>query len=236
MFQRQIGTCANKSLFSVLSVTEESFEEITTVPNSNMSLSGKKINKILKLSYDSEKKDTGRFKIDRKRTNEKTTVLNDTKAGGRKIVAFRGTNPSDVNDIVSDLSLAVGLEANNNRFKNAKKIANNVRKDAIKEGKDSKITFVGHSLGGSLSEFAGDKKRDTIVTVNKGSGIKQINKKIGDKQTDFRSRKDAVSLLSTFNTGGKRRSLQNNNRQQLGKRGAHSFEPIKNLNIKIKQK
>lgn len=196
-----------------------------------MSLSGKKIEKLIDLGYKNskEKKDTKRFKIDKKYTNDKHTVVDDTKTG-RKTVIFKGTNPTDTRDLVSDFRILTGRESSDPRFKNSKKIVEKIRKASQREGKGSKLNIVGHSLGGSLAEKSANSKKDTVITVNKGAGVGSINRKVGSNQTDIRSKFDIVSALSNFNKG-KRTTLSSNNKniRQLGKKGAHSF---KGLNLK----
>lgn len=184
--------------------------------------SRKKITKLIDLSYADKKNDSSRFKVDKKFTNDKHTVVNDKKTG-RKTIIFKGTNPKDPRDLRSDLALAVGSHKRDNRFKNSKTITQKVRKASKKEGMGSKLTIVGHSLGGSLAEYSG-KKKDKIITVNKGAGINQIGKRIGKNQTDYRSKYDAVSALSIFNKGGKKKSTGNKSLRQLGKKGAHSYK------------
>lgn len=192
-----------------------------TKPTNNL-LKGKKISKLIQTSYDNTKQDTKRFKIDRQFTNNKHTVVNDTKRN-RKVVIFKGTNPKDSRDLVSDAALALGQEKRNTRFKNSKSIVKKVRKASKKQGMGSKLTVIGHSLGGSLAEFASNKKKDKTITVNKGAGLNQIGKNIQKTQTDIRSKNDIVSLLSIFNKGGIKKSTGNTSLRQLGKSGAHSY-------------
>lgn len=188
-------------------------------------LKGKKITKLVGLSYNPKKKSTKRFKIDKRFTNNKHTVVTDKKRK-RKIVVFKGTNPTDVRDLRSDLALGIGVHASDPRFKNSKSIVKKVRKASKKEGMGSKLTLIGHSLGGSLAEYA-SKKKDKTLTVNKGAGIKQIGKKTHKNQTDLRNKNDLVSALSSFNKGkGKVRSAGNSSLTQLGDSGAHSYKDI----------
>ena len=188
-------------------------------------LSMTKVAKLIDLSYAKDKKSTKRFKVDKKYTNDKHTVVNDRKTG-RKAIIFKGTNPTDLRDIRSDLALAVGQQKRDTRFKNSKSITEKVRKASKREGRGSKLTVIGHSLGGSLAEYSG-KKKDKIITVNKGAGIDQIGKRIGKNQTDYRSKYDAVSALSLLNKGPKKKSTGNRSLRQLGDKGAHSYKSLK---------
>lgn len=218
-----------------LSTKHVSFSARHTIGMSK--ISGNKLNKLIALGYSKEKKDTGRFKVQQNLTNDQHTVVNDKKTG-RKIVVFKGTNPGNLNDLVSDASLAIGAEKNNKRFQNSRSFLDKVRESSKRAGSGSKLTVIGHSLGGSLAEYAGNRKKDTVITVNKGSGVRQIGKKIPGNQTDIRSRFDAVSAMSLFNKGpGKKVSTGSNALNQFIGKGAHNFAAVKNLNSKaIKNK
>jgi hypothetical protein len=108
----------------------------------------------------------------------------------KPIIAYRGT-ANKRKDVVSDIALAFGLEKHNKRFKNSKKVNEQVKK---KYQTDSNI-LVGHSLGGSLAEKS-KKAADKVITYNKGAGLGDIGKKIGKNQLDIRHKNDLVSLLA----------------------------------------
>ncbi|KAJ1628600.1 hypothetical protein T492DRAFT_1017481 [Pavlovales sp. CCMP2436] len=57
---------------------------------------------------------------------------------------------------------------------------------------------VGHSLGGRLAEQSGSGGQ--IVTINKAAGLGDIGRRqpSGTRQTDVRTRMDAVSVLSSL--------------------------------------
>eukprot|EP01038_Epipyxis_sp_PR26KG_P015441 gene15441-20833_t len=76
-------------------------------------------------------------------------------------VVFTGTRK--FGDVISDGLLAVGLQGLDSRFRQSKRLVDNVRKKY-----NQPITTVGHSLGGSLAEYAGGNK---VITVDKGVGI-----------------------------------------------------------------
>eukprot|EP01038_Epipyxis_sp_PR26KG_P014345 gene14345-19239_t len=123
------------------------------------------------------------YKLDRDLSNrEQKVFIKDNKP----IVAFTGTRK--FGDIISDGLLAVGLQGLDSRFRQSKRLVDNVRKKY-----NQPITTVGHSLGGSLAEYAGGNK---VITVDKGVGIGGIGKKIKNNQTDIRSNNDLVSVLS----------------------------------------
>jgi len=136
-------------------------------------------------------------------------------------VAFRGSK--NENDLMTDGLLAVGLENYSTRFRDSKKLVEDVRK----KYKNKPILSTGHSLGGAISQYAGG---DKIITVNKGVGLSGIGKEISNKQTDIRSRNDIVSVLSKTQHGGKKITLKTNHINPLRE---HSHSNLDKLNNKI---
>ena len=149
------------------------------------------LKEVLKASYanvnDAEKIGTSLgYKIDRDLSNRKHKVFLDK--DNKPTVAFTGTR--NFADVITDGALALGLGGFTNRFKESKRVVDNVRKKY-----NQPVTTVGDSLGGTLAEHAASK-RDKVITVDKGVGIFGIGKKIKNNQTDIRSSNDLVSLLS----------------------------------------
>jgi hypothetical protein len=102
-------------------------------------------------------------------SNAEHKVFTDTK--GNPYVAFTGSRK--VSDWGTNAAIALGLGRFTRRFQDSKKLVENVRK----QYGNKPITTVGHSLGGSLSEYAGG---DKVITLDKGIGIGGIGKKIQD--------------------------------------------------------
>ena len=133
-------------------------------------------------------------------------------------VVFRGTKSRD--DVMTDGLLAVGLENYSTRFRDSKKLIDDVRK----KYHNKPVTSVGHSLGGSLAEYA---NADKIISVNKGVGFGGIGKEISNKQTDIRTNNDIVSLLSKTQHGGKKINIKTNHINPLHE---HSHSNLDKLN------
>ena len=90
------------------------------------------------------------------------------------------------------------------------------------------VTTLGHSLGGSLAEYA---KGDKIITVDKGVGIGTIGKRINKNQTDIRASNDLVSVLSNTQRGGRKIVLKD--KANLNPLSAHNYRQLSKLNNKI---
>ena len=114
-------------------------------------------------------------------------------------VVFRGSK--NENDLMTDVLLGAGLEKYSTRFRDSKKLIEDVRK----KYHNKPITSASHSLGGSLSEYAGG---DKIITVNKGVGIGGIGKQLKPNQIDIRTNNDIVSLLSKTQSGSKKINIK----------------------------
>ena len=134
-------------------------------------------------------------------------------------VVFRGSKSKD--DAMTDGLLALGLEKYSTRFRESKDLMNDVNK----KYNNKPVTSLGHSLGGTLSEYAGG---DKIITVNKGVGISGIGKTISNKQTDIRSRNDIVSSLSNFQAGGRKITLKTKNINPLKEHSHKNLDLLKN--------
>lgn len=119
------------------------------------------------------------------------------KATGKPSIAYRGsTRVSDF--LIEDPALALGIKTT--KQKKAEQLAKDVES---KYGKSADV--YGHSLGGYRAEKSGAS--GNIYTFNKGAGIFDIGKTISPKQTDVRTNKDIVSLLSIGQKGGTKKTL-----------------------------
>jgi len=68
------------------------------------------------------------------------------------ILAFEGTDPTSLPDIVVDIDQAVGLYAN--QYMAAESVARRVKAGIMENGKGAKLSYTGHSLGGGLASLA----------------------------------------------------------------------------------
>jgi hypothetical protein len=143
---------------------------------------------------------------------------------GRPTISYTGTRK--ISDWGTDLLLGLGLEKYSTRFRGAKDLAEKVRQKYNKP-----LTIIGHSLGGSLAEYAGGKG-DKVITVDKGVGLSGIGKTIGKNQTDIRTSNDPVSLLSnTQKNVGKKIVIKDKNNFNL--LDAHNYRYLDKLKNKI---
>lgn len=127
------------------------------------------------------------YKYDPTLSTNDSKVFIDKK--GNPNIAFRGTHKGRYKDVISDLAVASGLHRYDTRFKEAKHLTK-----LVEDKYDRPANVFGHSLGGKLSEESGAKGH--IYTDNKAAGLFDIGKTIPKRQTDYRNKNDAVSLLS----------------------------------------
>ena len=141
------------------------------------------------------------YKLDRDLSNAEHKVFIDK--DNKPTVAFRGTKPTKIKDLLTDAAIAVGLGRFTPRFRESARLMDKVNK---KYG--AKSTVIGHSLGGSLAEHVGSKS-NKVITLDKGTGIGGILKKTNSNQTDIRSSLDPFSALSIGQSGGKKITINN---------------------------
>jgi len=157
--------------------------------------------------------------LDKQLSNANHKVFSDKNKNPN--VVFRGSK--NENDLMTDGLLAVGLENYSTRFRDSKKLIDKINQ----KYHNKSVTAMGHSLGGSLSEYAGG---DRIVTVNKGVGFGGIDAQLNPNQTDIRSRNDIVSLLGKTQSGGRKITLKTNHINPLRE---HDYKNLSLLNNKI---
>ncbi|QHQ34313.1 hypothetical protein [Algicella marina] len=76
--------------------------------------------------------------------------------GASTVVAYKGTTPSNTNDLLADLKLGVGM--NTSYFWNAEAYAARYA--------PGEVVFTGHSLGGAIAQIVGNRRRLPFVTFN----------------------------------------------------------------------
>jgi hypothetical protein len=162
------------------------------------------------------------MRLDSSLSNAEQKVYVDRR--NRPTIAYTGSRK--IGDWMTNALLATGLQGLSSRFRGAKDLAEKVRQKYNKP-----LTIIGHSLGGSLAEYAGGKG-DKIVTLDKGVGISGIGKTIGKNQTDIRTSNDPVSVLSnTQRNIGKKITIKDKYDYNL--LGAHNYSKLDKLKNKI---
>jgi hypothetical protein len=142
----------------------------------------------------------------------------------RPTVAFTGSRK--VGDWMTNALLATGLQGFSTRFRDSKKLMEDVKKKY-----SAPATILGHSLGGALAEYAGGKN-NKVITVDKGVGISGVGKTIGKNQIDVRTSNDPVSLLSnTQKNLGKKIVIKD--KKNFNLLDAHNYKYLDKLNNKI---
>jgi len=157
------------------------------------------------------------LKLDHSLSNAEHKVFVDD--DGNPDVVFTGSRK--VGDWLTNAAIGVGLGRYTNRFRESKKLIQQV-KDKYK---NKPVTTLGHSLGGALAEHAGG---DKVITLDKAVGIGGIGKQISNKQVDIRTGNDPVSFLRNTQNGGKKITIKNTKYSNL--LYAHDLKHVSKLN------
>lgn len=129
---------------------------------------------------------------DRDLSNRRSKVYTD--ANNDVWLVFRGTDPTNLNDIGSDIYIGAGMEEQSDRFRESEEHFLKVKE---KYG-DRKIYVTGHSLGGSLAHYVGMRNDNAeTYTFNKGatpwSEKERFDLISKSKQYHYRTWNDLVS-------------------------------------------
>ncbi len=109
-------------------------------------------------------KNLGGYELDESFSGKKHAVYHN-KGTKKTIISYRGTDPTDVEDMYNDAHILKGTQASTDRYKRSEKLYDDV---ASKYGKN--ITATGHCLGGNISEHIARKKGAKAETFNTGRG------------------------------------------------------------------
>ena len=170
--------------------------------NSTPTLNSRHLHSLLEASYagTNDAKKIGLengYLLDEELSNRKHRVFTDKH--NNAIIAFTGTRT--FGDVITDVALGTGLGDLTYRFADSTRLVDKVKN----KYRHSPILAVGHSLGGSLAEHVNKTgKIDKVISVNKGTGLFGIGKRLQDNHTDIRTATDLVSTLSTTQSGGRR--------------------------------
>lgn len=153
-------------------------------------LSTNEINDLIADSYQrgNDKQIERKYKLQKDRDLSTNQAQVYTDGYGNPIITFRGSKTAE-DWLISDVALALGLEKYTPRFQKSQKLVEKVEKKY-----QQPVTTLGHSVGGSLSEYSNPYGK--VITIDKGVGLGGVGKKIGKSQTDIRATGDIVSLGS----------------------------------------
>jgi len=90
---------------------------------------------------------------------------------GKVVISYRGTRPTNINDLVTDTAIFFGVERLTPRFQDALNHAKIVEKTVGK----GKVEVTGHSLGGSEALYVTKNTGIPSVTFNPGKTFEQFD-------------------------------------------------------------
>jgi hypothetical protein len=106
------------------------------------------------------------YTIDQQLSNDMGIVVQ--RPDGTAIVAYRGTDPTNIYDLTSDALIALGYNKEEGRAISGSRFD---RAEQLYKAANDKYPFVdttGHSLGGSLADYIGRKFGENAVVFNPG--------------------------------------------------------------------
>jgi hypothetical protein len=151
------------------------------------------LHKVIKNSYAKKKDQKNAFKdkgyvYDEQLSNKNNAIYYNPET--KKLMhSVKGTNPFSAKDLYTDAMLSMGMLKKTDRYKDSHK---KLRDAKAKYGVDS-ADIVGHSLGGSISSYIGDKNKDKTYTLDKGATFGQKSR---SNEKAYRTEGDMVSILN----------------------------------------
>jgi hypothetical protein len=122
------------------------------------------------------------------------------------VVSFRGTNPKNVRDLLTDAAIFLGKEAKTPRFMESERVTQNV----LTSGKYNKVTTTGHSMGGTQASHIAREFGVESHAYNPAFTLPHIAQSLKDKLTFGRKNKnlniytnyrDPISMGVAFSHG-----------------------------------
>ena len=145
-------------------------------------------------------KDLKGFRIDKSLSTTDDVVLHN-RATGESVVSYRGTVPTNLGDWKTNLRIAHDGAEGTTRYKNAEK----VYLSAVKRYGKENMSVLGHSQGGGISHYIGQKYDVTSHSYNPAISNKMVlDNEAGmfkgniNKAHIYRANWDAVSVLSKY--------------------------------------
>lgn len=132
------------------------------------------------------------YRVDRSLSNPNATTF--TNDRGEAIVSYRGTNPTNLDDLAADLHIVTGSRKHK-RFDEAEDLARRVK---AKYG-DKKVQATGHSLGGTRALHVNKKLGLNAHVFNPGAGIGDTVD--ADNVRVVRNKDDLISKALTVKRG-----------------------------------
>jgi len=120
----------------------------------------------------------------------------------KAVVAYRGTVPTRMKDIKSDLAILTGREKKDKRFKDSVKVMDRVKK----RYPGYKFGTTGHSLGGQLATHVTRKRSKDVkrnISFSRGAGLKEPFRKRPKQTLDVSHKSDIISLGARLSRGKK---------------------------------
>ena len=122
----------------------------------------------LKNSYNPQKTLGKGYILDDELSNDNQQVYVNRKKNNKLLVSVTGTRPTKLQDIGTDIYLALGKLKDTNRYKEAESILEKSKKKYNK----SKATIIGHSLGSTIGSYI-KKPEDKFIGLDAGYTIGQ---------------------------------------------------------------
>ena len=179
------------------------------------------LHKVLKNSYHPKPDAFKGYTFDNELSNHNQQVYYNPNEKDNKKLLYSVTGTHNLKDWGTSLYGALGMIKKTNRYKEAK--------DTLTKAKQkyntNNATISGHSLGGQISGYIGNKD-DKVLTLDKAASPFQ---KMRSNENSYRSKGDIVSLLNA----NSKRTKTIGDKQYINPLKAHDVDNIKDSNIYI---
>lgn len=175
------------------------------------------------------------FTLDKELSTKKNSVFVDSNTG-EVVIAYKGTNPTNKEDLYDDLQIVLSREDSTSRFQKANDLYTKVE---AKYGKEN-VRIAGHSLGGAIAMYVGERNDVESHSFNPAiSALRAMRTHGSNTKTSYvyRTKGDPVSVGAHLNADSNRRVIQVEQKDVLDthsidnfyktKRGA-TFEDVNN--------